>query len=313
MRSLKRASLPLLVLLFAVYACDLSTLNLTGPNTEATMLAQTLAVFLTGSPPAATSTPQPATPTQIAASVTPTSTVPTSTLTATLTPTPTVTPYFTPTAIPILTPTPVVPSIRVSVPTNCRVGPGIPYDIDGALLVGEMAQVLAVDPTRSFWYIPNPDSPGDYCWVWGQYATISGPTLGLPVYTPPPTPIPTITSTPSPDFEFSFDGLVGCSPSWWPQFRIKNTGQISFQSVGLTVKDTTADTSASVISDNFYDQVDCSTSNSRAQLLPGKAVTVSPVSLGYDPSGHKLKVTVTLCSQDGQNGLCETETLSVTP
>ncbi len=311
MRRLQRTSLLLIVLLFAGYACDLSSLDLTGQNPMATSLAQTLLVILTASQAAVSSTPAAASATGSITSTPaagPSSTpIPTLSLTATLTP------PWTRTAEPISTPTPIVPSISVSVPTNCREGPGLPYDMVGALLVGEKAQVLAVDPTRMFWYIPNPNSPGDYCWVWGQYATISGGTYLLPVYTPPPTPTPTITATPAPGFDVSFEGLVSCASAWWLQFRIKNTGLITFTSIGVTVKDIATDTSASAISEDFFDQSECSTSTSRDQLLPGKSVTVSPVQLGYDPGGHKLKVTLTLCSESGQNGLCTTETITFKP
>ncbi len=315
MRSWKRASLLLFVLLFAAYACDLSSLGLPAQSPIETPLAQTLSALLTASQPAFTTTPAVPTATP---SITPSSTVgPSSTPTATLTSTPTstltLTPTLTPTAVPSFTLTPVVPMIRVSVPTNCRSGPGIPFDIVGALLVGQTAQVLAVDPTRMFWYIPNPDSPGDYCWVWGQYATISGGTYLLPVYTPPPSPTATMTEPPAPGFEVTFEGLVSCTNAWWLQFSIKNTGEISFHSIGMVVKDIDADTTASVMSDSFFEQSDCSSSASRAQLLPGKKVTVSPLALGFDPSGNKLRVTFTLCSQDDQNGMCATETLTVKP
>lgn len=308
MRSWKRASLLVFVLVITALACDLSTFDLTGQSTMATSLAQTLSAILTSSPAAATPTaslPTGASP-AVATALTSTS-APIATLTITLTPS------LTPTSIPIYTPTPVVPSIKVSVPTNCREGPGIPYNISGALLVGETAQVLAVDPTRNFWYIPNPDHPGEYCWVWGQYATISGSTFALPVYTPPPSPTLTITFTPSPEFDLSFEGVVTCSGKWWLQFKLDNTGLVTFRSIGIIVKDTAADTSASVLSDEFFDQDDCSNTTSRSQLLPGKNVTVSPVSLGYDPSGNKLKVSVTLCSEDGQNGFCTTNTISFKP
>ncbi len=310
MRRLKRASLVLFVLLFAGFACDLSSLNLSGQNPEATSLAQTLSAILTASQPAATPMPAVVTPTE---TIPVASQAPGSTPIATLTETLTLTPYLTPTALPIYTPTPIVPMITVSVPTNCRIGPGIPYDMVGALLPGEVAQVLAVDPTHQFFYIPNPDSPGDYCWVWAHYATITGSTNLLPIYTPPPSPTPTNTATPSPGFDLSFEGLVSCPNAAWLQFRIKNTGQITFQSIGMIVNDTTNDVTTSSISDSFFDQSDCSTSSSRAQLLPGKAVTTSPVQLNYDPGGHKLKVTVTLCSQDGQNGMCVTRTITFKP
>ncbi|TAK13485.1 MAG: hypothetical protein EPO32_05310 [Anaerolineae bacterium] len=88
-----------------------------------------------------------------------------------------------------------VPLVSVSVDTNCRIGPGNVYDYRGALLVGEVAEIVAVDPSGNYYYIPNPDGSG-YCWVWAEYATVEGSTAGLPVYTPPPTPTPTYTPTP---------------------------------------------------------------------------------------------------------------------
>src|SRR5512132_2711076 len=52
--------------------------------------------------------------------------VPSPTATFTLTPTPTIT----------LTPTSAVPTVSVSENTNCRTGPGVVYDLVGALLIG---------------------------------------------------------------------------------------------------------------------------------------------------------------------------------
>ena len=63
-----------------------------------------------------------------------------------------------PTPLVIASPTSIMPMISVSVPTNCRSGPGKAYPIEGALLVGEVAQVLGDDPTGNYWYIPNPDA-----------------------------------------------------------------------------------------------------------------------------------------------------------
>jgi len=84
----------------------------------------------------------------------------------------------------------------VSVNTNCRTGPGVVYDLIGALLVGEQAVVVGKYTAGNYWIINNPDSSGT-CWLWGQYATVTGNTAGLPEYTPPPTPTPTSTPTPT--------------------------------------------------------------------------------------------------------------------
>lgn len=112
---------------------------------------------------------------------------------------PTSTPVTAPTEASSPTPantnTPTVPEITVSENTNCRVGPGKVYDYIGALLIGEKATIVAKNADETYWVINNPDASGK-CWLWGYYATISGNTDNLPIYTPPPTPTPTFTPTP---------------------------------------------------------------------------------------------------------------------
>ena len=108
--------------------------------------------------------------------------------TATQTPEPSKTP--TPTLT--LTLTEESPTISVSVDTNCRSGPGKQYDIIGALLVGETAQVIGRTAGGQYWIVQNPDRAGE-CWLWDTYATVTGPTDSLPIYTPPPTPTPQFT------------------------------------------------------------------------------------------------------------------------
>jgi hypothetical protein len=105
------------------------------------------------------------------------------------------TPTITPSPTITLTPTPSVPVVSVSVDTNCRRGPGPPFDIIGALLVGGQAEVVGVAENGGYWIIKNPNRAGE-CWLWGNYATVEGQTAGLPRFTPPPTPTPSFTPTP---------------------------------------------------------------------------------------------------------------------
>jgi len=107
-----------------------------------------------------------------------------------LAPTETTTPTITLTATQTLTPTPDKPMVSVSVDTNCRTGPGKQYDLIGALLVGEKADVVGESTEGGYWIIKNPDRAGE-CWLWGYYASVTGRTEGLVRYTPPPTPTPT--------------------------------------------------------------------------------------------------------------------------
>lgn len=99
------------------------------------------------------------------------------------------TPEFTPTVT--LTPTPSVPQVSVSTNTNCRTGPGTQYDLIGALVVGQTAEVIGKYSPSNYWIIKNPNGSGN-CWLWGQYATVTGNTANLPEYPVPATPTPSL-------------------------------------------------------------------------------------------------------------------------
>jgi hypothetical protein len=148
--------------------------------------------------------------------------------------------------------------------------------------------------------------------VWGEYATVTGLITILPIYTPPPTPTATLTPTQAPAFDASYSGLVDCS-GWWPEIKLKNTGTVTFRSVGIILRDTVTSTSVTSITDGFTDHPDCTTTSSRKALVPDKSVNISAPGFVYDPTGHKLRATITLCSDGGQNGLCVTETIAFTP
>jgi hypothetical protein len=305
MSRLQRTSLLLFGTLFLIAACVVPNITITDPIAEVTVQALTVEAIVRATQQAEAGPLGPsasAAPSQAAAS-------PTVTETATNTSTPT----YTPSPLPIFTVTPFVPLISVSVATNCREGPGKAYAIVGALLVGETAQALARDPTGEYWYIPNPDAYGEYCWVWGEYATLTGLTASLPVFTPQPTPSPTATPTPSPGFNAEYDGLVSCTAEWWPEIVLENTGQLTFRSMEITVRDTVLDTSVSDETNGFKDRPNCSTSTSKVSLAPGKFVTISSPALEDDPHGHKLRATITLCSETGQDGTCITEKIDFKP
>jgi len=103
----------------------------------------------------------------------------------------------TPTPKPEITTTPVSVFLQVSVPTNCRVGPGRAYEIVSVLRPGKSVAVVARHASADFWVIENPEGDGQ-CWVWGEYATFSGSTADLPVRDAPPTPTPKADPTPTP-------------------------------------------------------------------------------------------------------------------
>lgn len=286
--------LPVSVLLIASLAC--ATPSFVAPtqdlNSLGTAIMQTMVV-------GASQTAQAVIPVNLATQ----SPVPTATLIpATITETPTAT--LSPT--PIFTATPLVPQISVSVATNCRVGPGKIYDRVGALLVGQVAEVVGRNDAGNYWYIRNPSQPNGFCWLWGEYATVSGNLSVLPVFTPPPTP------TPMPAFEAEYDGLETCV-GWWVDIELINTGGVSFKSVSLTVRDTVTDVVVTMYSDTFTNINGCLDSSSKDNLHPGDSPDISSPAFAYNPVGHELRATITLCSAEGLNGMCLTEVLKFTP
>jgi hypothetical protein len=296
-----RVALTLTILSIVVLACALPAIPLQDSGAISTAAAQTVIAGFVES--------------ALSATLPPTSQGPTFTLTPeppTVTPTVTITSTQTLTATMAYTSTPLVPQISVSVPTNCRVGPGKVYRRVGALLVGETAEIYGRDPTGRYWYIRNPDSSSGYCWVWGEYATVVGNIALLPVYTPPPTPTPTFTSTPAPDFEAGYTSLDTCV-GWWVEVKLQNTGSIPFKSMGITIRDTDTGTVLANFADGFTNIDGCLSTKTWDILGSGKTHVVSAPAFNYDPSGHKLRATIILCSDVGQNGTCVTKTIKFKP
>jgi uncharacterized protein YraI len=163
----KRTLLALNALLVSILAC-----NLPGgqgpapqqPDLAATITAQALILLQSSNTPASTSTPA-------------------FTEVASLTPTVT------------LTPTPAVPEVSVTSATNCRTGPGMVYDLLYTMQPGQTATLIGKYSPDNYWIISM--AGGGHCWLWGQYAVVSGNTANLPEYPPPPTPTPSLPAKPS--------------------------------------------------------------------------------------------------------------------
>lgn len=100
-------------------------------------------------------------------------------------------PVFTPTTTP--TPTPGIVQVSVSRETNCRSGPGPAYEVYGILRVGQTAEVVGRNFVNDTWIIKLPSNPAITCWVWGQYASVTGNWESLPIIKTPPTPTPTLS------------------------------------------------------------------------------------------------------------------------
>ncbi|MFZ5909394.1 MAG: hypothetical protein ACOYYU_05205 [Chloroflexota bacterium] len=207
-----------------------------------------------------------------------------------------------------ISPTTSVILITVSMDTNCRTGPGKVYDYLGALLAGEQTEVTGWDGAGEYWYVKNPDRPGGFCWLWGHYATVTGNTSTLPVFTPQPTPGPV------PAFAFSYTKW-GVGPGYQCLlFDVENTGGLTWESYSLSVHDTTHGDTGTTSGNEFtaYDQW-CTNTGSLSNLTAGETGTASVITyMTHNPAEDHFNATLTLCSANGLAGQCLTQSISFT-
>jgi uncharacterized protein YraI len=77
------------------------------------------------------------------------------------------------------------PILSVADNTNCRSGPGTNYAIITVLAGGSSAPVVGRHPGGAYWVV-DPPSVAENCWVAAEFASVSGSTAGVPEQTPDP-------------------------------------------------------------------------------------------------------------------------------
>jgi hypothetical protein len=226
----------------------------------------------------------------------------------TFTPSLTPTPSFTPT--PTFTFTPSTPKVSVSSNTFCRTGPGEPYDILGTMNVGESAEVIGRNAAGDTWIIRLPSNPAIICWLWGYYATVTGDTSDLTVYTAPPTPTP----IPIPDFTITYLQHIQCEMHGL-RYQITNNGSATWESISYSAYDSVTALTVSEVSSNSFRDVnyDCMTANDLQDLEPGEWGIVTFGGFPYNPNGHSITATFKLCSLNGLAGNCVNKSITFTP
>jgi hypothetical protein len=111
-------------------------------------------------------------------------------------PLPTPTLSITKTLTPTITPTYSVPMLTINEPTNCRTGPGQSYDILFTFNAGASVEILGQYSTNNYWTVKWEGGEG-FCWVWGEYTTLSGSYWTVPTVNPPATVTPSPPDGPS--------------------------------------------------------------------------------------------------------------------
>lgn len=223
---------------------------------------------------------------------------PSVTLEPTLTPTPTST--FTPNTL----------MVSVSVETNCRSGPGKAYDILGVLPAGQPAEVVGHSTSTDNWIIKLPSKPSVTCWIWSQYATVSGNTADAPDVPIPPTP------TPAAAFTVAFVDTTACAGEYAFQFQVDNTGSVTWESISIVITNNNDSTTTTHTRDSFRSYEGCTLQSNQQNLEAGEGglvANINPGQLLYNPAGIPFTAVVKVCPEDGLAGTCLTKTINFTP
>ncbi len=201
--------------------------------------------------------------------------------------------------------TPTIPSISVTVDTNCRTGPGKDYERVGILLVGETTEIVGRDAFGQYWYVRNPDVGPEYCWMSGEYAIISGNPFGLLVQ-----PVPGEQGV---NFEAEYRGQGQCSGEFWSDIRLRNPSRGTFKSINLVATDRETGDVRSYTGNEFSFRDGCAPVRGTSTIAPDASVLISTPAFAYNLNAHSMSVSITLCTETNLTGQCTTKIITYAP
>lgn len=247
---------------------------------------------------------------------TPTSTPqPTTAVPATSTPTPTPSPYASPTMAGVW--------LTLQEDTYCFAGPGGGYEMLFFIGSNQLVEAMARDPMDDYYYIRDPKTYSQFCWIPGVVTSVSGDVSRLPVLTPEPLAAPIIVEPETPamkDFYVYYEKTLNCDDSYGLVFYIENTGSVIWRSIRVLMTDYWTYKTYMHDSDIFRgttsDPCVLDMENAQDDLQIGEGSPVACVNAGqfnYDPTGHPFSVRITLYSLDGRKGDSITKTLTFKP
>jgi hypothetical protein len=229
------------------------------------------------------------------------------------TPAPTQTPPPTPTetlaadAVATSTPTPSVSGTmaRITTNTNCRTGPSTSFPIVFTATKDSTVKVIFNSTSSEYVVVENPTNPGQTCWLWTKYVEFSGNLAGLPVATMPVLP------TPSMSFSLTYIQVVQCT-NWSLDFKIVNTGGATVQSYKIIAQDLDEHTQQTTTGNEFNERKSCVDTDKIPLLEKNDTGFLHANDFTFDPTGHNMKATVTVCTKDDLGGDCITQSISFT-
>jgi hypothetical protein len=104
-----------------------------------------------------------------------------------------------------ITPTYSLPMLTVQESTNCRSGPGQDYEVVFTYLQGKKLEIVGHYPQENYWLVKSAESSTGECWLWGEYAEVTGSYWVVSSVTPPATPTIPPPLAPAVTWEFNCD------------------------------------------------------------------------------------------------------------
>ena len=192
-----------------------------------------------------------------------------------------------------------LPTIIALSDTNCRSGPSKLYPVVGYLAANQEGILYGRNEDSTWWYIANPDKPGEYCWVWGESTQVSGDTASLEVIFVP-------TLVPVFDFSASFVGVKKGGNTDYLIFRVTNTGNETLVDAVVEIVNLqngkTLFGPANVVIPNMASAKDCPTgvntleANERGFLAIGRTQALK--------DGIPLRAIIQMCKDEGEEPMC---------
>jgi hypothetical protein len=108
-----------------------------------------------------------------------------------------------------ITPTYSVPMLTLREQTNCRTGPGLDYPVLFSYVKSVRLEIIGYYPKNNYWLVKSKESPTGECWIWGEYADITGSYWLVPTLTPPPTATIPLPKAPAVKWEFFCNYATG--------------------------------------------------------------------------------------------------------
>lgn len=220
--------------------------------------------------------------------------------TATQMPSQTPSPSNTPIPTETHTPTPPPPVVSVSSASNCRAGPGTAYKLVTSILPGQVAEVAAQTEFEGYWYVANPTTPDEHCWLWGEYASVQGDTTALAFVTPEPSP------TPQFGFTTYLYGFYECGGKYVVLTVVNDSGT-TFMSGSLRADDITdSQLLHSRIDRHPFAQYPQDCPPDHGNFFPPGAAAYVWLPLKSYKGGNDAMATIKLCTEDYAGGDCVT-------